>query len=97
VKQNIRIVSWNVNGIRSVEKKGEMNRLLDHYEPDILLLQEVKAEPGQLSRELTQHPEYWQFYHPAKKAGYAGTAVWMKKGRLPEPEFFTGMPDFIDD
>jgi exodeoxyribonuclease-3 len=97
MKEQVRMISWNVNGIRAVEKKGEMSRFLERYQPDIFLIQEVKAVPGQLSQELTRHPEYWQFYHPARKAGYAGTAVWVKKNRFPEAEFYTGMPAFDDD
>ncbi len=97
MKEQVRMISWNVNGIRAVEKKGEMSRFLERYQPDVFLIQEVKAVPGQLSQELTKHPEYWQFYHPAQKAGYAGTAVWVKKDRFPKPEFYTGMPAFDDD
>lgn len=97
MNQNVSIVSWNVNGIRAAEKKGELNRFLERYEPDIFLLQEVKAQPEQLSLELTEDPEYWQFYHPAQKAGYAGTAIWVRKDRFSQPEFLTGMPDFNDD
>ena len=97
MNQDVRIVSWNVNGIRAVEKKGEMTCFMERYTPDIFLLQEVKANSGQLSRELTEHPQYLQFYHSARKAGYAGTAIWVKKSRFSQPEFFTGMPDFDDD
>ncbi|MCF7917639.1 exodeoxyribonuclease III [Candidatus Gracilibacteria bacterium] len=102
----MKIASWNVNGIRAIERKGELDRFLKAYKPDILLLQETKAKSDQLSAELTEHPEYEQFYHSAEKPGYAGTAIWIKKELLipgsknsqnPGLDFQTGMPNCNDD
>jgi exodeoxyribonuclease-3 len=76
------IVSWNVNGIRAAEKKGFVEWLADE-EPDILCLQETKAEPAQLSGALT-HPAgksgaaYKSFWASARKKGYSGTAIYTK-------------------
>ena len=98
------IISWNVNGIRAVERKGELQKLLEDYNPDVLLIQEIKAKPEQLSKFLTEHEAYHQFYHPAEKPGYAGTGIWVKKSygssthqpTNSAPQFSSGMPEFQD-
>ena len=74
----MKIISWNVNGIRAVERKGELDVLIETEAPDILMLQETKASPDQLSKNLTEHPDYEQFYHSADKKGYSGTAIFSK-------------------
>jgi len=93
----MKIASWNVNGIRAVERKGALDEFLKAENPDIFLLQETKATPAQLSAELTAHPDFWQFYHSAARPGYAGTAIWAKKSAFSAVDFLTGMPDFDDD
>jgi exodeoxyribonuclease-3 len=76
------IVSWNVNGVRAAEKKGFVEWLADE-EPDVLCIQETKAEPAQLSDGL-MHPAgksgavYETFWASAQKKGYSGTAVYTK-------------------
>lgn len=90
------LISWNVNGIRSVERKGDLSSFLSKYQPDIFLLQETKATPDKLSAELRDHPEYHQFYHSAEKPGYAGTGIWVKKSVCDAPQFSSGMPSFSD-
>ena len=90
------LISWNVNGIRAVERKGELQKLLETSDPDVLLIQEIKAKPEQLSKYLSDHPEYDQFYHSAEKPGYAGTGIWVKKSLNITPKFSSGMPDFED-
>lgn len=92
----MKLCSWNVNGLRSVEKKGALNELLSSVQPDILFLQEIKCNASQLSEELRHHPEYLQWYHSAEKPGYAGTGIWLKKNGKTDLQFFTGMPNFID-
>lgn len=92
----MRLVSWNVNGIRAVERKQDLAHLLATIAPDILLLQEIKATPAQLSTGLTQHPDYDQFYHSAQQAGYSGTAIWTRKDKITQPQFITGMPGLDD-
>ena len=70
----MKLVSWNVNGIRSALKKG----LLDYVRveaPDILCVQETKAWPEQVGLEL---PGYQQFWDNAQKKGYSGTAVFCR-------------------
>ncbi len=77
---NIRIISWNVNGIRAAYKKG----LLDWFnteKPDILCLQETKAHPEQLTEDLTSVKGYKSFFSSAEKKGYSGVVTYTK----PEP------------
>ncbi len=92
----MKIASWNVNGIRAVERKGDLDVFLQRCRPDILFLQEIKATPEKLSTEMTAHPDFLQFYHPAEKPGYAGTGVWVSKKIPMEVTFVTGMDGFED-
>ncbi|HHX58917.1 MAG TPA: exodeoxyribonuclease III [Candidatus Moranbacteria bacterium] len=78
----MKIITWNVNGLRAVERKKEIQKLLLKEQPDFLLIQEIKGSPEQFSGFLTEHPEYQQFYHSAEKKGYAGTGIWLKKNWL---------------
>jgi exodeoxyribonuclease-3 len=78
----MRILSWNVNGIRAVEQKGFLQWF--HAEsPDMLCLQETKAEPKQLSHELLNPVDadgtpYFAYWSSAKKKGYSGTAIYSR-------------------
>ena len=71
----MRIVSWNVNGIRAVHRKGLFLPFLKQLKPDIICLQETKAEEHQSELDLPDYEEYW---HSAKKKGYSGTAIFTK-------------------
>jgi exodeoxyribonuclease-3 len=83
----MKIYSWNVNGIRAVLKRGQLLPLLEIHQPDILCLQETKAERDQLEIDLPQYHEYW---NSAVKKGYSGTAIFSKR----EPErVINGFPD----
>ncbi|MEA3442782.1 MAG: exodeoxyribonuclease III [Chloroflexota bacterium] len=74
----MKILSWNVNGIRAVERKGFL-RWLYHELPDILCLQETKAYPDQLSQEL-QHPQgYHEYWNYPEKKGYSGVVTFAKE------------------
>lgn len=75
----MKIYSWNVNGIRAVERKGDLQRFLEKHDPDILCLQETKAQPGQVELDLPDYIEYW---HSAEKKGYSGTAIFTKHEAL---------------
>ncbi len=75
----MRIISWNVNGIRSVYKKGLFAPFVEKYRPDILCLQETKAEKGQCEVDLKEHEEYW---NSASRKGYSGTAIFSKTKAL---------------
>jgi exodeoxyribonuclease-3 len=77
-----KIISWNVNGIRAVEKKGFLRWLADES-PDMICLQETKAEPAQLSASLRtpldrEGKPYFSYWASAEKKGYAGTAIYSK-------------------
>jgi len=74
----MKLISWNVNGIRAVERKGELQSLVNSETPDLLLLQEIKGNAEQFSKYLRENPDYQQHYHSAEKKGYAGTAVWVR-------------------
>ncbi len=72
----MKIYSWNVNGIRAVVKKGEFQKFMAKYQPDILCLQETKAEQGQAEVDLAGYEEYWN--SSQNKKGYSGTAIFTK-------------------
>jgi exodeoxyribonuclease-3 len=73
-----RIVSLNVNGLRSAAKKGLM-AWIGRAEPDLVCLQEVKAHEADLPEELLRPPSWHAFFHCAQAKGYSGTAVYAKK------------------
>ncbi len=71
----MKIISWNVNGIRAVLKKGFLE-FLEKEDPDIICLQETKAMPEQVELDLPAYPHrYWNW---AERKGYSGTAVFSK-------------------
>ena len=74
----MRIVSWNVNGIRAIEKKGFLNILRDE-DPDILCVQETKARPEQLKDNILKPKGYKTFWSSAERKGYSGVAVFTKQ------------------
>lgn len=71
----LRLYSWNVNGIRAVERKGFVD-WLHETQPDILCIQETKAHKDQLSKDLTEAEGYHVFFDEAEKKGYSGTAIY---------------------
>ena len=72
---SIKIISWNVNGIRAVQKKG-FDDFITKYKPDILCIQETKAHPDQVDLQL---PKYnYKFWNSAEKKGYSGTSIFSK-------------------
>ena len=71
----MKLYSWNVNGIRAVWNKGLFQQFIAEHDPDILCLQETKAQPHQSPVDLPQYNEYW---NSAEKAGYSGTAIFSK-------------------
>jgi exodeoxyribonuclease-3 len=85
----MKIFSWNVNGIRAVVKKGELQAFIEKYDPDILCLQETKAQEGQAEIDLPQYEEYW---NSADKKGYSGTAIFTKISPI---QAILGIPEEI--
>ena len=92
----MRIISWNVNGIRAVEKRGFFD-WLKKEDPDIICLNETKAQPGQLSPLFINPPgtSYSSYWASAKKKGYSGVAVYTKS--KPEDVRFLGKSEFDDE
>jgi len=82
----MKLISWNVNGLRAVMKKNFLEFLKDE-KPDILCLQETKAEKGQAEIDLPDYREYW---NSAEKKGYSGTAIFSREEPL---EVTCGFPD----
>lgn len=75
----MKLYSWNVNGIRSVLRKDALVPFIRDQKPDILCLQETKAQVGEAIVEL---PGYHQFWNSAVKKGYSGTALFSKEQPL---------------
>lgn len=72
-----KIYSWNVNGIRAVIRKGTLQSFIRAHQPDILCLQETKAQRGQADLDLNGHG-YHEYWNSAQKKGYSGTAIFSK-------------------
>lgn len=72
----MKLVSWNVNGIRAVHKKGLFVPMVEKLQPDIICLQETKAEQAQSEVDLPDYTEYWN--SSKNKKGYSGTAIFSK-------------------
>ena len=77
----MKLISWNVNGIRACSRKG-FSEWLDKEMPDILCLQETKAYPEQLDAKLTMPQGYKVYWNNPEKKGYAGVAVFTRKEPL---------------
>ena len=76
------IISWNVNGLRAVHRKGNIEQVL-HMKPDILCIQETKTLPEQLPAELKDMEGYHSYFHfPTQKKGYSGVAIYSKEEPL---------------
>jgi len=85
----MKLYSWNVNGIRAVIKKGTFQTFMAEHQPDVLCLQETKAQQGQAEIDL---PEYQEFWNSAVKKGYSGTAIFTKTTPL---KVLLGFPEEI--
>jgi len=87
----IKIISWNVNGIRAVLKKGFLD-FLHEQNPDILCLQEIKANKEQVDLKIPNYHDYW---NSATKKGYSGTAIFSKV--LPKKVINTFKIELLDE
>ncbi|MEK9177028.1 MAG: exodeoxyribonuclease III [Patescibacteria group bacterium] len=72
----MKLVSWNVNGIRAVHTKGLFVPFVKKFDADVVCLQETKAERGQAEIDLPQYEEYWN--SSSGRKGYSGTAIFAK-------------------
>ena len=93
----MKIISWNVNGIRAVRKKGLFVPFIKKYQPDILCLQETKAFESQHEVDLPDYEEYW---NSAVRPGYSGTAIFFRsagsgQGKEKPLAIFSGLPEKI--
>ncbi|MED3564086.1 exodeoxyribonuclease III, partial [Bacillus xiapuensis] len=70
----MKLVSWNVNGLRACVKKGFLD-YFNEVDADIFCIQETKLQEGQIELELEGYKQYWNY---AEKKGYSGTAVFTK-------------------
>ncbi len=73
-----KLLSWNVNGIRAVKGKGFLN-WLQRESPDVLCLQETKAQPEQLDNDLKEPTGYRVYWNYPERKGYSGVAVFTKE------------------
>lgn len=73
----MKIITWNVNGLRAGMGKGTLNWAWEQ-QPDILCLQEIKVRPEQLKEEQRQFPGYDVIWNPAERAGYSGVATFLR-------------------
>lgn len=85
----MKLYSWNVNGIRAVLTKGALQTFIETHDPDILCLQETKAERGQVEIDF---PQYHEHFFSAVKKGYSGTAIFSKVKPL---QYVDGFPEDI--
>src|SRR5665647_94316 len=88
----MKLASWNVNGIRAVHNKHLFLPFIHSVKPDVLCLQETKAERGQAVIDLPEYEEYW--HSSARKKGYAGTAIFVRNN-LEVHSVLLGIPDDI--
>lgn len=82
----MKLYSWNVNGIRAVLNKGTLQKFIEEHDPDVLCLQETKAERGQFEIDF---PQYHEHFFSAVKKGYSGTAIFSKTKAL---QYIDGFP-----
>ena len=71
----MKLISWNVNGIRACVQKGFLD-FFNEVDADIFCIQESKLQEGQINLELEGYKQYWNY---AEKKGYSGTAIFTKK------------------
>lgn len=74
----MKIISYNVNGIRAAMSKGLIN-WMDQEKPDVLCIQEIKASPEQVGVFELEEMGYHHYWYPAQKKGYSGVAIFSKQ------------------
>jgi len=86
----MKIISWNVNGIRAAVKKG-FGDFLKIERPDILCLQEIKINDSARAKENFDFENYQEFWYPAEKPGYSGTAILVKSSKFRVKSYKNGI------
>ncbi len=72
----MKLISWNVNGIRACMRKNCLDPVIEKEKPDVLCIQETKAHPDQVDKLMHDYEHH--YWNSAKKAGYSGTAIFSK-------------------
>lgn len=91
-----RLYTWNVNGARSIYKKGFMD-WFEENEPELLFLQETRAEPGQVPGPMAHPPGYHVWWNPSRtRKGYSGTALYTREEPI-SVRFGTGTRKYDDE
>ena len=90
------LVSWNVNGIRAIGRNGFLE-WLDREKPDILCVQEIKANEEDVPAEIRLPAGYGSVWQQAKKKGYSGVATYFKSKLEPISVRAMGIPEFDDE
>ena len=80
----MKILSWNINGIRAVIRKGFLS-FLKKEKPDVLLLQEIKISNKDILKEKLDFSDYVEYWNSAERPGYSGTAILIKKNLNNQP------------
>ena len=88
----LRIVSLNLNGIRSAERKGFLPWLAKH-KPDVLCVQEIKAQHADMTAEMLAPAGYHGHFHYAEKKGYSGVGLYSRQKPAKVTTGF-GVPEF---
>jgi exodeoxyribonuclease III len=92
----MKLVSWNVNGLRAVHKRGDWDTFLK-LDPDVFCLQETKASPDQLTDEVRNGKGYFSYFSSSQvKKGYSGVALYSKKEPI-SVQYGMGIPRFDDE
>ena len=73
----MRLLSWNVNGLRAVYKKNFLT-WFDQQQADIYCIQETKSHLDQLPEKLIKRPNYYSYFTQAERKGYSGVALWSR-------------------
>lgn len=94
----MKLFSWNVNGLRAIIKKGEWQKFIETYQPDVIGLQEIKAKVDQIDEDPADG--YFKYYNSADRPGYSGTAIFSRAKPLRVtfdlPEEITSQFELID-
>lgn len=91
----MRIISYNVNGIRSAMSKG-LVQWIESAQPDVLCLQELKANPEQVDMKALEDQGYHHYWYPAQKKGYSGVAIFTKV-KPENVEYGCGIKEYDDE
>ena len=89
----MRVVTWNLNGIRAAHRKG-LDDFIERIDADVMLFQEVRALPEQMPKEWSEPEGYEVIWHPAQKKGYSGV---MSCSRVGMVEIGRGIDTDLDE